>query len=322
MVPVMSPNLITFGVLGLFALGLIIYSLLPRKAQNRDAVKRRLGGRRGADDEAGLRAQAKESAAGELIRKAVPALSKLTMPGSDQAQSNIKLKLAAAGYRRPHAATLFLASKSLLAVIGLIAGAVAGVTTHMQLATLAGLVAFCTGAGLVLPDVWLSITVSNRRQKIRYGLPDTLDLLVVSVESGLALDAALKRVGDEMGPVHPELSEELRIATMEAQMGLRRNEALENLARRTGVEEVRSLVSVIIQAEKFGTSIAKALRNQADAQRVKRRQAAEERAQKTAVKLMFPLVLFIVPAIAVVVAGPAALSALRAWQSNPNFGGG
>jgi tight adherence protein C len=314
--------MITIAILGLLAVGFIVYSVLPRKRESRDAVKRRLWGRRGADDEAAIRARAKESAAGELVRKAAPVLSKLAMPNSDQAQSNIRLKLASAGYRRPQAQTLFLASKSGLAVIGLIVGIVIGVTTDLQLTALAGLATFSAGAGLLLPDVWLSITASGRRQKIRYGLPDTLDLLVVSVEAGLALDAALKRVGDEMAPVHPELSEELRIATMETQMGLRRNEALENLASRTGVDEMRSLVSVIVQAEKFGTSIAKALRNQADSLRVKRRQAAEERAQKTAVKLMIPLVMFIFPAIAVVVAGPAAISAVRAWQANPTLGGG
>jgi tight adherence protein C len=317
----MSTNVITLGILAAFAFGLILYSLLPRKREDRDAVKRRLWGRRGADNEAEVRARAKDSATGELMRKAAPVLSKLTMPNSDQAQSKMRLKLAGAGFRGPQAQTLFLASKSVLAVLGLVVGIVVGVMTNMQLTALAGLAAFCAGAGLELPDLWLGVTVSGRKQKIRYGLPDTLDLLVVSVESGLALDAALKRVGDEMGPVHPELSEELRIATMETQMGLRRNEALENLARRTAVEEMRSLVSVIVQAEKFGTSIAKALRNQADSLRVKRRQAAEERAQKTAVKLMLPLVMFIFPAIAVVVAGPAAISALRAWQTNPNLGG-
>ena len=108
----MGTNMITFGILGLLALGLIVYSLLPRKSENRDAVKRRLWGRRGADDEAEIRLRAKESAAGELVRKAAPVLSKLTMPSSDQAQSYVRLKLAGAGYRRPQAATLFLASKS------------------------------------------------------------------------------------------------------------------------------------------------------------------------------------------------------------------
>jgi len=318
----MNANLLTLGILVALALGLIIYSLLPRKQGERDIVKRRLWGRRRTDEEAQLQARARESATGELVRKATPVLSKLAMPGSDEAQSKMRLKLANAGFRRPQAQTLFLASKSALAVIGLVAGVAGGLAAQMQLTSLAGLATFCAGAGLILPDLWLSVATSSRKQKIRYGLPDTLDLLVVSVESGLALDAAFKRVGEEMAPVHPELSEELRIATMEAQMGLRRNEALENLARRTALDEMRSLVSVIVQAEKFGTSIAKALRNQADSMRIKRRQAAEEKAQKTAVKLMLPLVMFIFPAIAVVVAGPAAISAIRAWQSNPNFGGG
>jgi tight adherence protein C len=317
----MSANVITLAVLAVLAVGLIVYSLLPRKREDRSIVKRRLWGRRSVDGEASIRARAKESATGELVRKATPMLSMLAMPGSDAAQSRMRLKLANAGFRRPQAQTFFLASKSVLAVIGLIAGVAGGLAAQMQLTTLAGLAAFCAGAGLVLPDLWLSVATSGRKQKVRYGLPDTLDLLVVSVESGLALDAALKRVGEEMAPVHPELSEEMRIATMETQMGLRRNEALENLARRTGIDEMRSLVSVIVQAEKFGTSIARALRNQADAMRIKRRQAAEEKAQKTAVKLMLPLVMFIFPAIAVVVAGPAAISALRAWQSNPNLGG-
>jgi tight adherence protein C len=318
----MDINLITLAVLAVLAVALIAYSLMPRKKDERDLVKRRLWGRRGADPAAQIRAQARESATSELVRKAAPMLSKLVMPASDEAQTHLRVKLANAGFRQPQAQILFLASKSALSVIGLILGVIGGLAAHLQLVSLAGLAACCAGAGLMLPDFWLTAASSSRKQKIRHGLPDTLDLLVVSVEAGLALDAAFKRVGEEMASVHPELSEELRIATMETQMGLRRNEALENLSRRTGLDEVRSLVTVIIQAEKFGTSIAKALRNQADSLRIKRRQAAEEKAQKTAVKLMIPLVLFIFPAIAVVVAGPAAISALRAWQSNASLRGG
>ena len=141
-------------------------------------------------------------------------------------------------------------------------------------------------------------------------------MLVITVESGLALDGAIQRVGDEMRNVHPQLSEELQIATREVQMGIPRNEALDNVAERTQVSEIRSLVAIVNQAEKFGTSIAKALRNQAGALRVKRRQAAEERAQKTAVKLMAPLILFIFPAIFVVLAGPAALKLVEMAKTN------
>jgi tight adherence protein C len=317
----MDANVITLLILGALAVGLVIYSLMPRKHEERDVVKRRLWGRRGTDDEAAIRARARETATGGLVRKAAPMLSKLVLPGSDEAQSKLRAKLANAGFRQPQAQMAFLGSKSGLALLGAIAGVVGGVMGHMQTTSLAGLAACCAGAGLMLPDFWLSMASSSRKEKIRHGLPDTLDLLVVSVEAGLGLDAALKRVGDEMAVVHPELSEEFRIATMETQMGLRRAEALDNMSRRTGLDEVRSLVSVVVQAEKFGTSIAKALRNQADSLRSKRRLAAEEKAQKTAVKLMIPLVLFIFPAIAVVVAGPAAVNAMRAWQGNSALSG-
>ena len=163
-------------------------------------------------------------------------------------------------------------------------------------------------AAFFLPDFWLMNKAQKRQQQIALDLPDTIDLLTVSVEAGLGLDAAIQRVSDELQNVHPELSEELQISMLEAQMGIPRSEALDHLAHRTMVDEVRSMVAMINQAERFGTSIARALRNQADAIRLKRRQAAEERAQQCAVKLMLPLIFFIFPAIFIVLAGPAALS--------------
>jgi tight adherence protein C len=153
----------------------------------------------------------------------------------------------------------------------------------------------------------------QRAEKIRNGLPDSLDLMVISVEAGLGLDAAIQRVGEEMRRVHPELSEEMTIATLETQMGVPRSEALTNLAARTAVPEMKSLVAVVTQAEKFGTSIAKALRTQADSLRIKRRLRAEERAQKTSVKLMLPLILFIFPAMFIVLLGPAMLQIMRVF---------
>lgn len=316
----METSLLTLGILIVVAVGLIAYSLLPRAREERDAVKRRLTGRRGLDEASEIRKQARASAADDLVRRATTVLSKLVMPTTNQEQSHLRMKLASAGYRQAGAQTLFLASKSILALLGLIVAIAIGVAGDMRLPMVLGSAAFGAGVGMMLPDLWLSLATSSRRTKIRYGLPDTLDLLVVSVEAGLALDAALKRVGDEMAAVHPELSEEMRIATMEAQMGLPRGEALENMARRTGVDEVKSLVSVIAQAEKFGTSVAKALRNQAEALRTKRRQQAEERAQKTAVKLMIPLVLFIFPAMFVVLGGPAVINVIRQMKDT-GFGG-
>ena len=168
-----------------------------------------------------------------------------------------------------------------------------------------GLTAFAVAVGLMLPNLWLALAIKSRKEKVSHGMPDSLDLMVVSIEAGLGIDAALKRVSDEMKSVHPELAEELVLTALETQMGLARSEALKNLATRTDVSEMKSLTAMLIQAERFGTSIAKAVRTHADSMRVKRSQQAEERAAKTAVKLIIPLILFIFPALFVVLAGPA-----------------
>lgn len=313
-------NMLGLAILLAISLALILYSAWPRKKDDRETVKRRLTGRGGDDKTPDIREQARRLTKAQFVKKATPMLARLALPPSNQEQTRLRQKLVSAGYRHPQAQTLFLGGKSVLALLGLVGGAVVGFSGAHDLTVSLGIVAFCAGVGFMLPNLWLTLALSGRQQKVRDGLPDTLDLLVVSVESGLALDAALKRVGEEMAMVHPELSEEMRIATMETQMGIPRGEALENLARRCAVEEMRSLVMVILQAEKFGTSIARALRNQAETLRTKRRQAAEERAQKTAVKLMMPLVLFIFPAMGVVLAGPAALKMLAALKTNPGLG--
>jgi len=316
----MDPNLITMAVLGAVALGLVLYSVLPRKEKGeRDTVRRRLAGRRGADGDAAVREQARKDATDRMLKRAAPVLSRIVMPTSDQEQTNLRVKLANAGFRQPQAQTLFLASKSIVAVIGLLIGTGIGIAMKLSPSMIAGAAALGGGIGMMVPSLWLSVAIGGRQQKVRHGLPDSLDLLVVSVEAGLALDAALQRVGEEMATVHPEVSEELRIATMETQMGLPRSEALTNMARRTGLDEIRGLVSVITQAEKFGTSVARALRNQAESLRTKRRQKAEEAAQKTAVKLLIPLILFIFPAIFVVLGGPAVITTLQAMQENPSI---
>jgi tight adherence protein C len=239
---------------------------------------------------------------------------------NDAAQmSKLRMKLAMAGLRSETAPTTFLASKTMMAVlVGLAAAAyVWAKGTHLENAI--GITMIAAGLGFLAPNLWLSSAISKRGEKIRNGLPDTLDMMVISVESGLGLDAAFQRVGDEMKKVHPVLAEELQLVTLESQMGIPRAEALGNLSTRTGLDEVRSLVAMINQTERFGTSIAKALRNQSDALRIKRRQAAEERAQKTTVKLMAPLILFIFPAILVVLAGPAALKMIEALSKTPGL---
>lgn len=304
---------LTIGILVFLGIGLIVYSLFPKRGDQRDAVKRRLEGRRQLDESAEIKREARLTATKSLVKKAAPMLQKMVMPASDQEQSQLRVKLTQAGYRSPQAQTIFLASKTAVLALGAIAGVVLGLSLGYDLKGVLACVMFAGGAGFIAPGMWLSSVSKSRQEKIRHGLPDVLDLLVVSVESGLALDSAIKRVGEEMAMVHPELSEEFRIATMESQMGIPRGEALENMATRVGVDEVRSLVSVIAQAERFGTSVAKALRNQGTAMRTKRRQEAEERAQKTAVKLMIPLVLFIFPAMGVVLAGPAGIRLMEAF---------
>ncbi len=315
----MSP--VAIGALVIGAVVLIAYRLMSGSGKERDAVKRRLAGGRGKDELAEVKEKARESASQDLAKRALPMLSRLTLPTSDVENTNLRAKLATAGFRRPQAQTLFLASKTIVAAALALTAAVAGFSFGLSGMILLGTILCAAPIGFLLPDLWLMMGMSTRKEAIRHGLPDSLDLMVVSVESGLALDAAIQRVGEEMQTVHPELSEEMRIATAEAQMGLPRSECLTRMANRTGVSEVQSLVSILLQAEKFGTSVARALRNQADAIRVKRRQKAEERAQKTAVKLMIPLVIFIFPAMGVVLGGPAMLKMIEALKDNPALGG-
>jgi tight adherence protein C len=306
-------DVLSIGILVFLGVGLIIYSVFPRKRGKHETVKRRLVGRRVVDEVADIKTRARESATQSLVNRATPVLSKIVMPASNEEQSQLRAKLTQAGYRAPQAQTIFLASKTAVLILGAIVGAVAGASLGYDLKATAACMMFAGGVGFIAPGMWLGSVTKSRQDKIRRGLPDVLDLLVVSVESGLALDSALKRVGEEMAMVHPEVSEEFRIATMETQMGIPRGESLENMATRAGVDELRSLVTVIAQAERFGTSVAKALRNQGKAMRTKRHQQAEERAQKTAVKLMIPLVLFIFPAMGIVLAGPAGIRLMEAF---------
>lgn len=305
---------IILGALVVISIVMVIYSLIPSRKNEEAHLKRRISGK-GPNQKGGVYQPHKErSAAKELLDKVTPLAMRPVMPAKEEEMTALREKLAQAGFRRETATRYFLASKTILglALAGLMV--LIGLSTAIAPQKLAGLCIFVGGVGFLLPNLWLAIAKSSRTEKIRNGLPDSLDLLVVSVESGLALDGALQRVGDEMAKVHPELSEEMRIAVLETQMGVPRMEALEKMSRRCGVEEVRSLVSVIGQAEQFGTSVAKALRTQSDSLRTKRRQAAEERAQKTTVKLMLPLILFIFPSIFVVLIGPAAMKIIETFS--------
>jgi len=315
-------DLIVVGVLVVLSIAGVLYSLLSGRGDEEDVVKRRLAGRTAVGETEALRKEAQSSVAQRMMDRVAPMAMKPVMPKSDKEMTGLRTKLSTAGFRSERAPAMYLASKTILggglAVIMLLICWARGTTLQGTMAFFI----FSAAIGFMGPNIWLWMAGKKRAELIRNGLPDSLDLLVISVEAGLAMDGAIQRVGDEMRNVHPVLSEEFQIATVETQMGVPRHEALANMARRSGVQEVQSFVALVNQAEKFGTSIAATLRNQADALRTKRRQAAEERAQKTTVKLMAPLMLFIFPAVFVVLLGPAALSLYDNMISNPMMGGG
>ncbi|MCS7160052.1 MAG: type II secretion system F family protein [Gemmatales bacterium] len=247
----------------------------------------------------------------ELLQKAA-VFSQPLMPKSELEQNKLRLKLTNAGFRHESAVSVFLGLKFLSLLLGAFLGAIILLPTLGLSLDLAKWLVIFTAAGLFLPDVVLWWLVKKRQEEIFLTLPDVLDLLVVCVESGLGLDAAMRRVVDEMKSVAPAICDELAVCNFQLQVGRPRRDVLHDLGVRTGVDDVRSLAAILIQAERFGTSVAQALRVQSDAMRTRRRQLAEERAQKTAVKLIFPLVLFIFPGIFVVLVGPAGIQIYNA----------
>jgi tight adherence protein C len=224
------------------------------------------------------------------------------VPRSLAEMGKLRLRLVRAGFRRDEALPVFFAIR-LAAALAAFAVCATPVLMRPNVALAIG----ACGLGYVLPGIVLARLMKRRQHRIRLALPDALDLLVVSVEAGLGLDQAMLRVGDELDFAHPELSNELRLVNLELRAGKARVEALRNLAERTGVDDVSSLVAMLIQTDRFGTSIAKSLRVHSDTVRTKRRQRAEEAAAKTGVKMVFPLVFCIFPAIFVVTIGPAAI---------------
>ena len=211
-------------------------------------------------------------------------------------------RLIHAGYRGGEALTVFFGIRLGLAIALFVVGTSPFVPKSGLMVGLAG-----AAFGYLLPSMALARMAKGRQHRVRLSLPDALDLLVVSVEAGLGLDQAIQRVGEELAFAHPELSSELRLINLELRAGKGRAEALRNLADRTGVDDLSSLAAMLIQTDKFGTSVARSLRVHSETLRTKRRQRAEEAAAKTGVKMVFPLVFCIFPAIWVVTIGPAAI---------------
>ena len=247
----------------------------------------------------------------KALQNVTPALSRPLQPKTEEEAGKARAKLNAAGFRGENAPQVYWSMKVVGLACGfLLSGGIMGFTMGWDFDTLtySGIVA---GVAFYLPEAVLWFIKKQRQDNIFFGLPDALDLMVVCVEAGLGLDQAMRKVSEEMKKSYKVIAEEFGLANLQLQMGRARNAVLHDLGARTDVDDLKALAAILIQADKFGSSVAQALRVQSDSMRTKRRQMAEEKAAKTAVKLIFPLVLFIFPAIFVVLVGPAAITMIN-----------
>ncbi len=286
----------------------------PRAEARLEKLKNR---RRGNVEEMGEdeRQKKKNDALASVLEKATSPLGD-KVSGNEKEMGKLREKLVNAGFRRESAPVVFKGMQFILGGVGLVIGGGVGLFTdgfsQGLLMKLAGGIVI----GYMLPSLALGQLAKRRMEKVFLGLPDALDLMVVCVEAGLGMDQALRKVAEEMNKSHKEIGEEFSIANQQLQFGRTRNEVLQALGFRSGVDDLKQLASILIQADKFGSSVATALRVQSDSMRTKRRQIAEEKAAKTAVKMIFPLVLFIFPGIFVVLVGPAGINMYRNMLSN------
>lgn len=278
---------------------------LSRLFMGRDhgKLRERLAGRRAETTKqvaSGGRAQA-------LFQRIGTAAAKPFMPDSREKMSELRKKLSRAGIYSSAAFKMVTGMKVICLLVGLVGGYVVGAMLEnlMLGLSLGGL------AGYMTPAIWLTLQIRKQQQALEYGLPDALDLMVVCVEAGLAVDAAMQRVGSELEMAHPRLSKEMEITHLETRVGLSRADALKNMGQRTGSAALQSLAAMLIQAERFGTSIAGALRIHGESLRSTRQFKAEEMAAKASVKMSFPLVLFIFPATFLILAGPTVIGLMN-----------
>jgi tight adherence protein C len=235
-----------------------------------------------------------------------------------QAEISVALqRLTRAGFRNESAVRIFYGYKVFVPL------ALCAVALLSGLASLSPFFVYasCLGMGFLAPDFWLGRKIKNRQKRMERGLPDVLDLLVICIEAGLSLDQATARTAQELKKAQPELCDEFGILVLEQRAGRPRSDAWKHLAERTGVDSLRNLVSVLVQSEQFGTSVAKTLRVHSDTLRTQRMQAVEEMAAKTSVKLVFPLVFFIFPALFLVTLGPAVILMMESFKTFFNPGG-
>lgn len=276
-----------------------------------DPVRRRLVAASGTTDEEGPQ----ESRLKVTINTVAGPVSQWVIPRSDDERGRVSKQLIHAGFRSPDAMQNFYAIKGILIVtlplIGYLVTRYLPDLTQVQVLMYMGVGA---GIGMIGPSYALDKLVASRMRKLRVAFPDALDLLVVCVESGLGLSAAIQRVADEIGVSHPELATELSLVNAEIRAGVERPRALRNLADRTGLEDIRGLVSLLVQTMRFGTSVADALRVYSEEFRDRRMQKAEEEAAKISTKLIFPLVFCLFPSFFTVAIGPAVIRLIAVFQ--------
>ena len=306
-----SPLVMQFAIFGAFAA--VAWWVMDMMSNRKPRAEQRLQEIR---DPTGrktdmLRDKAKGGAMASMLEKAAPALSKPMQSTDEEEIGKTKTKLNEAGFRSENAVLMYNALRMASFIGGFFVGGgavllVRGFDTDSMI-----WVGGIACVSVFLPAIILWIISKGRKDNIFYGLPDALDLMVVCVEAGLGLDQAMRKVAEEMKTSYHVIAEEFSLCNLQLQMGRARNEVLHDLGARTGVDDLKALAAILIQADKFGSSVAQALRVQSDSMRTRRSQLAEEKAAKTAVKLIFPLVLFIFPAIFIVLVGPAAITMIN-----------
>jgi tight adherence protein C len=249
-----------------------------------------------------------KQASGEIANKVLSGIAKY-VPNKDEPSPEGDIRLIQAGFRRPEAVSAFTAARAITVVAFVFLTFVTGLASNNPVIMLvvAGLL------GYLLPDIWLSRKIKARQMTLRLALPDALDLLVICMEAGLGIDQAILYVSQELRTAHPEICDEFDLVNAEMHVGKTRIDALRSLATRTGVDDIQALVSTLIQTDRFGTSVAQSMRVHSDELRTRRRQRAEEMAAKTTIKMIIPLVLFIFPALFVVLLGPAVLKMMQTF---------
>jgi tight adherence protein C len=296
------PDLFTLAVFAGVASGTA--ALLLAADGTRARALRRLTGKTGDRPQPKLHSRA-------LIWRELVSRFGNMLPASSKDLPRLRRRLIRAGCRNPNWPRYFQGIRAVSVVacgvlVVLVAGGTAGAMENLLLAAGAGL-----AMGYMLPNQCLSLAISRRERAIARGLPNALDLMVICVESGLGMDQTTLQVAKELERAHPEIADEFTVMNLELRAGKRRADALHNLAERTGVEDVRKLVAVLIQTDRFGTSIAQSLRGHADYLRTMARQRAEERASKLAVKLVFPIFFCVLPSLFVVTVGPVLTRLVR-----------